>query len=674
MTRKRPFTPEDFYLISQVSDPNLSPDGKLVAYVQSCPDREDDETRHAIYIAPADGSVPARRFTEGKKDYSPRWSPDGRQLAFISERGEKNQLFVAPIGGGEARQVTKAKWGISSPAWSPDGKRIAYAARTGKWIDPKERKGAEKNAPRVLRGLRYKLDGVGFFDERRLHLFVCDVATGEARQITAGDWDDEQPAWSPDGKTIVFVSDRERDRHNRHWRTDVWRVSASGGKATRLTRALGSAAHPTYSPNGQHIAFVGHENGDEGSAKNSHLMLITPRGGVPKSLSVSLDRPASGWPAFAAGRAFNWSRDSKSLLFLAGDRGTQALYRATLSGKCQRILDGERQIESFVTTADGKRVLFTAAWPSVPWELYSASLGNGRRELNLSHANEKLVSEVEISDVHRMTYRAADGLEIETFLIYPPNYRPGRRYPLAVNVHGGPHGWHPGSLALSEFQSLAAKGYVVSLPNPRGSATYGEAFCEACVRDWGGKDYEDILTGIDLLIEKGIADPGRLYIGGYSYGGFMASWAVGHTDRFRAAMVGAPCSDQLTMFGNCDIPLFDMHEIGGIPQTAMEEYIKRSPIAYLQNCTTPVLLVHHEGDLRCPIGQSEEIFHALVAMRKEVEFVRYPGGFHRYMTHAPSQAVDRMKRTIAWFEDHPPKRKAAKAKPNRARRAAVKSR
>ncbi len=669
MPRKRPFTPDDFYLITQVSDPNLSPDGKFVAYVQSSPDRDADETRFCIYIAPADGSTPARKFTEGKKDHSPRWSPDGATLAFISERGDKNQLFLAPIAGGEARQLTKSKWGVGQPAWSPDGSRIAYSARTGNFTEPKERKGAAKNAPRVLRDLRYKLDGVGFFDERRLHIFTCDIATGEAKQITSGDYYDDQPSWSPSGKTIAFVSDRERDRHRRQWRTDIWTVPASGGKAKRLTRALGSAAQPAFSPDGKTIAFVGHENGDEGSAKNTHLMVIPARGGAPRSLTAALDRPAAGWPAFASGRAFNWSRDSKSILFLAGDRGTQAIYCGSLTGKCQRVLDGERQIEAFVTTADGKRALFTASWPSVPWELYSVSLANGARERNLSHANDKLVTEVALADVHRMTYSAPDGLEIETFILYPPDYQPGRRYPLAVNVHGGPHGYHPGSIGLTEFQSLAAKGYVVTLPNPRGSATYGEAFCEACAEDWGGMDYEDILSGIGVLIAEGIADPERLYIGGYSYGGFMASWAIGHTDRFKAALVGAPCSDQLTMFGTSDIPLFDIHEIGGIPQLNMEEYIKRSPITYLKDCTTPVLLVHHEGDLRCPIGQSEEIFHALVAMRKEVEFVRYPGGFHRYMTHAPSQTVDRTRRTIAWFDAHQPKPKATKKRTTPRKRA-----
>lgn len=658
MPAKRRFTPDDLYLLKNVSDPQVSADGKLVAYVVSWPDREDDETRYSIFLAPMDATTRARRFTHGKKDHSPRWSPDGKQLAFVSDRGERNQLFVAPMEGGEARQVTHSKWGVGQPAWSPDGTRIAYSARTGDYTEAKERQGLERNAPRVLRDLRYKLDGVGFFDERRLHIFVADVESGEETQLTGGDYFDDQPSWSPNGRTIAFVSDRERDRNQRQWRTDVWTVPAKGGRPTKMTRSLGSAAHPAFSPDGLSIAYVGHENGDEGVAKNTHMMIIPARGGAPKPVSASIDRPVAGWPAFASGRTFSWAPNSKSLLFLAQDRGTQAVYKASLSGRVAKVLDGERQIEAFSVAGD--RLAFTAVWPSVPWELYATSLGNGVREANLSHANDQVVRDVQFVDVRRFEYKGRDGLDVEAFVMYPEDYKRTRRYPLAINVHGGPHSYHPGARSMIEFHSFASKGYVVMLPNPRGSTGYGERFSEACVEDWGGADYEDILAGIDELIERGVVDPERVYIGGYSYGGFMASWAVGHTNRFRATWVGAPVSNQVSMFGTGDIPLFDIHETGGIPQENLQTYIERSPVTYLGNVNTPVLLLHHEGDLRCPIAQSEEIFHALKALGKEVEFVRYPGGFHTYVTHAPSQTKDRIERQIAWCEAHNPKAKHRK--------------
>ena len=662
-TKKHTVRPKDFYLLHTVADPQVSPDGKQVAYIVTRPDREADETRMSVFIAPLDSRTPsARRFTQGNKDHSPRWSPDGRHLAFVSDRGEKNQLFVAPLDGGEARQLTKAKFGISNPSWSPNGKRIAYMARTGEYKETKERNPVEKASPRVIRDLRYKLDGIGFFDERRTHIFVVDVETGEVRQITDGDWYDDQPTWSPDGKQIAFVSDREPKRHQRQWRSDIWILPASGGQARKITRSRGAAVSPAFSPDGRQIAFIGHEHGDAGGAKNIHLMVAPDAGDAPRSVSASLDRPVAGWPP-AGGRTFEWTRDGRALVFIAGDRGTMAIYRAGVqNGSVTKVLDGERQIEAFALSPDGRRVAFTAVWLTEPGDLYTTSLNARARETNLSHANDELRQTVDIGQLKRMTYPAPDGLEIEAFVLYPPTYHRGRKYPLAVNVHGGPHSFHPGSRAWIEFQSLAAAGYVVLLPNPRGSTTYGEAFSEAVVRDWGGRDFDDIMAGVDTLINKGIADPKQLYIGGYSYGGFMSTWAVGHTDRFRATVVGAPVSNQVSMFGTGDIPLFDMHEIGGTPLEEPGEYRARSPITFLANVKTPVLLLHHEGDLRCPIGQSEEIFHALKTLGKEVEFVRYPGGFHTYNTHAPSQLIDHARRIVGWYDSHAPARRAKTAR------------
>ncbi|MGB6836209.1 MAG: S9 family peptidase [Dehalococcoidia bacterium] len=667
--RKRPIQPEDIYLLRTVSDPQVSPDGKRVAYVVSWNDRDSDEIRMAVHVAPVDGRQPARRFTQGTRDHSPRWSPDGHYLAFVSRRGEKNQLFLAPLDGGEPRQVTKARFGISQPAWSPDGKRVAYVARVGEYKESKERNPIERAAPRVIRDLRYKLDGIGFFDERRLHIFTVDIESGAERQVTDGDWNDEQPSWSPDGQRIAFVSDRERDRHQRQWRMDVWVARSTGGRARKLTRSRGAASSPAFSPDGRLIAFVGHENGEAGSAKNAHLLVIPAEGGkAPRSLSAPTDRSVVGHPVALSGRAFAWLPNGKSLVFLAGDRGTVALYRAdAANGSVSKVLGGERQIDAFALTPDGRRIVFAAIWVSEPGEIYSAALDGGGRERNLSHANDELRNRVELGRIRRMRYRAPDGLEIEAFVLYPPEYQRGKRYPIALEIHGGPHAFHPSGLSFMLFQSLAGAGYVVLLPNPRGSSTYGEEFTQACVGDWGGKDFEDLMTGVDELVRRGIADPDRLYVGGYSYGGFMTTWTVGHTDRFRAAIVGAPVANQVSMVGTDDIPRFDVYELGATPFDNPEEYRQRSPVTYLANVKTPVLLVHHEGDLRCPIGQSEEIFQGLKMLGKEVEFARYPGGFH--VARTSSQQVDRMKRGLAWYESHAPAKLARRRGTGRRGRA-----
>lgn len=666
---KRSVKPEDVYLLRSVSDPHLSPDGRQVAYVVGWSDREADKQQSAVYVAPTGGRGPARQFTQGTKDHSPRWSPNGRYLAFVSDRGEKNQLFVAPLDGGEPRQLTKAKFGVSQSACSPDGKRIAYAARVGDYKAPDERTPAEKSEPRVIKDLRYKLDGVGYFDQRRLHIFTVDLETGEETQVTDGDWNDEHPSWSPDGRRIAFVSDRDRERHQRHWRTDVWVVPSTGGRARKVTRSQGSASYPAFSPDGRSIAFIGHEHGEAGSAKNIHLFVVPADGDhAPRSASAALDRSVVGWPV-ATGRSFAWLRNSASLVFLAGDRGTQALFRAGLAnGSVSKLLGGERLIESFALTPDSRTIAIATSWASEPGEIYTTALNGKSRERNVSHANDELRKAVEMGRPRRMSYRAKDGLEIEAFVLYPPGYQRGKRYPMALQVHGGPHSFHPFGFWLPH-QALAAAGYIVLLPNPRGSTTYGEEFTQACVGDWGGGDYEDLMVGVDVLVRRRIVDPERLYVGGYSYGGYMATWIVGHTDRFRAAVVGAPVADLVSDIGTTDIPWFNTREIPGTPFDNPEEYRGRSPITYLANVKTPVLLIHHEGDLRCPIGQAEEIFQGLKLLGKQVEFVRYPSGFHTYNTHTPSQIVDRMTRTIEWYQRHASKRTAGRRPARRRARA-----
>ena len=668
---KRRVQPGDVYLLRTVSDPQLSPDGNQIAYVVAWSDRGSDETHSAVYVARVDGRQRARRFTQGTRDHSPRWSPDGRCLAFVSKRGEKNQLFLAPLEGGEPRQVTEARFGVSQPAWSPDGRRIAYVARLGNYKEHKERSPVEKSAPRVIRDLRYKFDGIGFFDERRLHIFAVDIESGVETQVTDGDWNGEHPTWSPDSQRIAFVSDREHDRHQRHWRTDVWVVPSTGGRSRKLTRSKGATSYPAFSPDGKWIAFLGHEHGDAGSSKNTHLLVVPADGGqAPRSVSGPIDRSVVGHPVAVSGPTFAWRPDGDSLLFLAGDRGTQALYLTGVGrGSVSKVLDGERQIESFALAPDGKWIAFAAVWASGPGEIYSTTLVGGGRERNLSHANDDLRGDVDLVPTRRMVYTGTDGLEIEAFVLYPPNYQRGKRYPMVLQIHGGPHSFHPFGFWLPH-QWLAAAGYVVLLPNPRGSITYGEEFTQACVGDWGGKDFEDVMAGVDEMVHRGIADPDRLYVGGYSYGGFMTAWILGHTDRFRAAIIGAPVANQVSMFGTSDIPRFDVHQIGGTPFESPEEYRKRSPVTYLPNMKAPVLLLHHEGDLRCPIGQSEEIFQGLKMLGKEVEFVRYPGGSH--VIHTPSQQVDSMERTRRWYDGHTPSKRARRPRARQRVRLATK--
>ncbi|MGO9558532.1 MAG: S9 family peptidase [Acidimicrobiales bacterium] len=647
MSPKRGFVPDDVWRLRAVSDPQVSPDGSSVAFVVATPDRDVDKMVTTIWVAPADGSLPARAFTSGPEDSSPRWSPDGCWLAFIAERGHGPQLHLAPLGGGEAHALTEAPHGVSQPAWALDGRRLAFVARTGEWKKPEDRSAVERSAPRVVTGLYHRYDGLGSFDARRTHLFVIGVDGGEATQVTDGDYDDADPAWSPDSRELAFVSDRSATRGDEVHR-DVWVVPVGGAhRPRRLTRGRGTAASPRWSPDGATIAYVGHEHADGDSASDTHLLVVAvrqPR--APRSLSSPLDRTVWGLMR-APGATHVWTEDGSAVLFVALDRGALSVYRVPLHGAVPAlVLGGDRQVTALHVSRGA--IAFTSQWPSGPPEVFCADI-DGTAERRISDVNAEMRS-VRWAPVRRTHHKATDGRRVESFVMYPPGYAKGHLAPMVLEIHGGPHSWHPQTVMLPLYQSLAAAGYVVVLPNPRGSHGYGEEYAGACVGDWGGADFEDLMGAVDQLVESGVADPERLYVAGYSYGGFMASWAVGHTGRFAAACVSAPVADLASLWGTTDIPNFTENEMGALPWERPDVYARHSPVTYLPSVHTPVQLFHWEGDMRCPIGQAEELFQGLRKLGREVVMVRYPGGFH--IVRSPSQLADFVTRHLDWFTNH----------------------
>ena len=647
MPPKRGFTPEDMWSLRSVSDPQVSPDGSQVAFVVGSPDTETDKQATSIWVVPADGSSAARLFTAGPQDSSPRWSPDGKWLAFVAERGHGPQLHLAPLGGGEAIALTELPHGVSQPVWSPDGSCLAFVARTGEWKNPEERSALERSAPKVVAGLYSRYDGLGWFDPRRSHLFVVPVQGGEPKQVTSGDWDDLDPAFSPSGETLAFVSDRSSTRFDELHR-DVWVLPVGAGRRPkRLTRGRGTAAQPRWSPVGTSISYVGHENEDGDSAANTHLLVVAlddPH--APRSLSAALDRTVWGL-VNAPGATHAWTDDGSAVFFLAADRGSISLYHSALDDpKPELVVSGDRQITTLQRS--GATLAFVSQWPSNPPDLYCTD-ADGTDERRVSDANHE-VRALRLAPVRRSSHVADDGQRIESFVMYPAGYGKDTPAPLVLEIHGGPHGWHPQVVMLGLYQALAAAGYVVVLPNPRGSHGYGAEFAAECVGDWGGADFEDLMGAVDKLVGIGAVDPKRMYVTGYSYGGFMTSWTIGHTTRFAAACVAAPITDLASMWGTTDIPNFAAKELGGSPWERPDVYAKHSPITFVTDVTTPVHLFHWEGDLRCPIGQSEEYFQALRRLGREVVMVRYPGGFH--IVRSPSQMVDYIARHLQWFSSH----------------------
>jgi dipeptidyl aminopeptidase/acylaminoacyl peptidase len=652
---RRGFAPEDIERLLQVGEPRVSPDGSRVAYVVTSADAEADDNRSDIWLLPLTGGEP-RQLTRGAgRDSAPRWSPDGQRLAFVRKpkgQDEKPQIWLIDADGGEPWRLTSTAGGAASPAWSPDGATIALTSRTSSTGADKaeqEKTPVEKHAPRVIRDLVFRSDGIGIHDERREHIWLIPAEGGEARQLTAGDWDDSEIAWAPNGREIAFTSYREQDRGEARIR-DLWVVDLDRGGCRRLTSGLGPANAPAWSADGASIAYAGHQHRYEGF-RTTQLYRIPASGGEPQSLTASLDRSVASMPG--ASGVISWAGDGSSVFFLALDRGAARVFRVSASGgEAQPLADFPALVASLAPLPDGSGVVVAASTPTNPGELFLLPLGAGSVRQLTDH-NGPWRSEVLLEQPEEVTYAGAGGWEMHGFLLKPLGYRDGERVPLVLEIHGGPHGAH-GLGFQPRFQSLSARGYAVLYLNPRGSVGYGEEFARACMCDWGGKDYEDLMLGVDWAIAQGIADPERLFIGGYSYGGYMTSWTVGHTDRFRAAVCGAPFADALSMFGTSDISSTGVdNNFGGLPWEIPDEYRAHSPTTHIHNCTTPLLLIHWEGDLRCPIGQSEMLFATLRRLGRECVFVRYPGGSHGAAgSGPPSQRVDFLRRTADWFDEH----------------------
>jgi dipeptidyl aminopeptidase/acylaminoacyl peptidase len=643
---KRRFRPEDALALRTPSDPDLSADGRRVAFSVADVDIEADKLRASIWVVPADGSAPARRFTEGPSDRMARWSPDGRWLAYVSvtdDKPEHAHVRLAPLDGGAPTQLGELPGPVLQLAWAPDAKGIVVVCRVG--LPDRDKSSAQdRNAPRRVRGLAARLDGIGW-QEGRCHLFIVGVPSGSVRQLTRGDFDHADPSFSPDGAMVTFASDRSRRRDDRQLRTDVWVVPAGGGRARRLTDGAGSYASPLFSPDGSRVAFAGRDTDAWDSDSHVFVVAAEASGSAPERVAPGTDRPVLVFPGGPP--AVCWTGNDE-LAMLVADRGRVGIHRTRVGQETTRaVVGGERQIDGFSARVGRRAFAFTASWPDKPGELFVAARP-GVDPIALTELNAKLVAEVELAPVKRATITRPDGTEVEYFTLVGAD-RAGRR-PLHLEIHGGPYSFWPSGRWLAHHQAIVAAGYALVLPNPRGSTSYGQEFTAACTGDWGGGDYEDILACCDDLIDRGLADERRMFVSGGSYGGFMTSWIVGHTDRFQAASAMAAVIDMTSMAFTSDVPEFALFSLGGTPWKRPDEYAARSPLHYLPAVKTPVLVIHWEGDLRVPIGQGEELYSGLRVLGKEAQQLRYPGGFH--IVRTPSQGVDMTDQILAWNRRH----------------------
>ena len=635
---------DDYFQISDVSDSQISPGGKWVAYTITDKDLEKDESASRIWMMSSTGGEPVPMTSEEKSASRPRWSPDGKYLAFLAEQGEdKTQVWSLFREGGDSIPLTDTVQGVQSFEWSPDGRQMVLILQDPKPEDLEKKKMEKEkestSPPWVVTRRQFKKDYVGYLDNRRTHLYILDVASAGLTQITYGDFDDSQPVWSPDGTLIAFTSNRTTDPDS-NYNTDIWVVAAEsqedGYEPLQITTNPGPDTSPDWSPSGDLIAHVSATDTDAILYATNHLAIAPAKGGEAKVLTKTIDRNVFS-PHFSA--------DGGSILVAVEDNGEQYLGRVFLQGgTIERLLGGPRSVGAFSLGPEGQ-IAAIVSEPHLPAEVFLLDQGDPHR---LTHTNDEFLAGIRLGEVEKVEFESRDGTQIGGFIIKPPGFDPDIRYPAILRIHGGPMSQYDYSFHI-EAQLLAADGYVVVLPNPRGSTGYGQDFCSAIWQGWGGVDFEDVMAAVDDAVDRGYADPERLGVGGWSYGGMLTNHVITKTDRFKGAYTGASAANYIVNYGHDEYQRWWEYELG-LPWRNRELYEKLSPYFQVEKVVTPTLILGGEQDWNVPIVNSEQLYMALKRLGKTTELIVYPGEFHVLST--PSYIKDLHERYLAWFKIH----------------------
>jgi dipeptidyl aminopeptidase/acylaminoacyl peptidase len=648
----RNLTIDDYFQIKRVQDPQISPEGKWVAYVVTTTILKTDKYERQIWVVPAAGGEAVPMTAKGVNSSRPRWSADGKYLAFLSARGSgdkdgpKTQVWTLNRSGGEAQQLTETIQGVSSFEWSPKGDRMVLVLSDP---SPEELEAAEAKEksiekikpstpkPWVIDRLQFKRDNIGYLDRLRSHLYVFEIAGKKLTQVTSGDYDDEDPAWSPDGRFLAFASNRSEDPdHN--FNSDIWVVAADnpdkGMTLTRLTKNAGSDDSPAWSPDGKWVAYVSQTDAKALDYATQHLAIVGAQGGTEKVLTQKLDRSVYR-PRFAA--------DGQSIYCVIADDGQQPLVSVSAaSGEVTRVIAGRKSVGSFALSSDGG-IAALISEPAIPNEIFWQQAGQLRK---LTSTNDALMAQIRLGEVEYVKFKSKDGTEIAGFLFKPAAYIAEMKYPTLLRPHGGPVGQYEWSFDFTA-QLFAANGYAVLQPNPRGSSGYGQKFCEAIFADWGNKDYEDVIAMVDYAVAKNIADPAKLGVGGWSYGGIMTNYVITKSgDRFKAAISGASEALYVANYGHDHYQKLWEWELG-LPWETRALWEKISPYNQVQKIVTPTLWIGGEKDWNVPIINSEQMYQSMKRLGRQTQLVVYPGEHHGISK--PSYLKDRFERYLGWY-------------------------
>lgn len=652
-------TADDLLQFSFIQEPQVSPDGKHVIYVnRTINDKKKYQSNLHVVDTTTKQSIP---FTQGKHTVSqPVFSPDGKSIAFVSDRSGKQHVWLIALHGGEARQVTFFPNGASNPVWSPDGKSLLVQASLGKDEsldqDKEEKEDSETLKPYVTTNLRYKNDGVGFSKEKYQQLVLVNLEDQTTTLLTSGEFNHSNATFSPDGTTIALISNREEDAEYKLI-SDLYLLDIATKILTKLTDSDMRLHGPSYAPDGNQIALLGSDNTYAGSTltrvytfdlTTNTLECLTADWDVEASDVAINDMGTDGGNTAAV-----WANDGASLYFLAGERGCTSVYHVTLAKQISKVLGEKEQIYQFAFDAQQEQLVYAVSKADTPGDLYFYDVIAAKSE-RLTTSNQGWLAERQLAVPEEIAFTGMDGTALHGWIQKPINVEASKKYPLVVEIHGGPHLMYSHGF-VHEFQVLAEKGYGVLYINPRGGHGYGQAFVDAVRGDYGGGDYQDIIDAVDYALATfDWIDDTRLGVTGGSYGGFMTNWIVGHTNRFKAAVTQRSITNWHSFYGVSDIGFFFTDwELKANLLSDPDKLWHHSPIRYVNNIETPLLILHSENDYRCPIEQAEQLYVALKVRKKITKFVRYPESSHGLSRNGdPDLRIHRLNEITGWFDQY----------------------
>src|SRR5882762_517864 len=672
---RRPIAETDIYSFRWIANPRISPDGSRIVYTYVTVNQKKDGYDTSLWIISSAGGA-ARQLTSGPRDTSPQWSPDGKMLAFArsSEKDGKpqpGQIFLLSMDGGEARPLTDLPKGAGGPLWSPDGHSIAFSSTNIPADFEKKKDSEEKTDVRVITKAVYRMNGAGYLEpDRPGHIWTVEVpkTPGEAqkaKQVTTGEFSEGDIVWSRDGSQIYFTSRRVREPYYESPHGDLYVVKATGGDITRIASLDGPIGNMALSPDGTRMAFSGAidlgKDGVQRSYSQPDLFITSLQpGSTPKNLTANYDYDISGGiggdqaPPRGGGpsKPF-WSKDGRFIFVVAAEEGRANLKRIDAeTGKVDPLTAGDHDVFSYNATPDASKAAVLISSPTEIGDLYVVDVA-ARDVRRLTKINDELFSKLNITEPAMIWYNSFDGKRIQTWVQRPPDFQEGKKYPMIINIHGGPHAAY-GYTFDHEMQWMAAKGYVVLYPNPRGSTSYGQDFGNVIQYKYPGDDFKDLMAGVDELIKRGWVDPDRLGVTGGSGGGLLTNWVIGHTQRFKAAVSQRDIADWTDFWYTADFTLFTPSWFRGAPWEQEADFKARSPITYIKDINTPLMLILGEADYRTPPGSGgEQMFRALKYKKIPTVMVRFPGESHELSrSGVPKHRVERLQHIVAWFDKY----------------------